>query len=168
MTNPNPNPLPESYFYPHSHRSSVGTVLESVLPDPAQWTDNPLTRKSSYRKKKEQVPSETDETSATTVGEQTPVKQMMEFDEELGEFVEVSAAAPTSTQPPNEVSAAGPNSTPPRRRKKPKKRRRKGPSGRPPTHGGRKRPRKPQTSVPEPRQQLRRSPRLQQLGSDAE
>ena len=93
--------------------------------------DNPQTRKSSYRKRKKNDSSDAGDTAAasTAPGAGTPAKQMMEYDEDLGEFVEVPAAGQTSAPtPPNERGRG------PAKRKRVRKRQQK--AGRPPSHTG--------------------------------
>ena len=63
-------------------RSTVGTNLETLLPDPPQWTADPITKESSTKKAKDK-PSEAVSAASTAGGNTGQV--MMVFDEDLGE-----------------------------------------------------------------------------------
>ena len=117
-----------SCVIPSACSSSVGTELEDLLPDPPQWSANPVTKQSSSRSSRKAKTTDSGQAAAvaSTAADSGSTDQvMMVFDEELGEFV--PATAPTVSPPP---TALRDRRTDGNRRHKRKR------SGRPPTHNG--------------------------------
>lgn len=134
---------------PPACRSSVGTVLETLLPDPPQWSLDPVTKRSSNRKQKDKGCDEAVAASTSARAGSTD-NEMMVFDEELGEFVPaVTGVTPTANPPPSPSNDRRTNNNS-------RGRKRKRSVGRPPTHNGRKQTRRPRSGDVQPR---RRSPR---------